>query len=110
MSSVSYGAGGRGIPLAVDEPYGLSANIEYQRVHQRHTVLVTRITGYLNERGFGGGGGGGGEGGGGDGAEDNTYWLCSNYYNINTVVFMLIKRMIKLAQENSRPRIFHGVS
>ena len=64
MSSVSYGAGGRGIPLAVDEPYGLSANIEYQRVHQRHTVLVTRITGYLNERGFGGGGGEGREGGG----------------------------------------------
>ena len=50
MSSVGYGAGGRGIPLAVDEPYGLSANIENQRVHQRHTVLVTRITGHLRER------------------------------------------------------------
>ena len=61
VSSVSYGAGGRGIPLAVDEPYGLSANIENQRVHQRHTVLVTRITRYLNERV--GGGGGGGRGG-----------------------------------------------
>ena len=60
MSSVGYGAGGRGIPLAVDEPYGLSANIENQRIHQRHTVLVTRITGYLKERVGGGGGGGGG--------------------------------------------------
>ena len=47
VSRVGYGAGGRGIPLAVDEPYGLSANIENQRIHQRHTVLVTRITRHL---------------------------------------------------------------
>ena len=47
VSCVGYGAGGRGIPLAVDESYGLSANLENQRVHQRHTVLVTRITRHL---------------------------------------------------------------
>ena len=62
MSSVGYGAGGRGIPLAVDEPYGLSANVENQRIHQRHTVLVTRITRHLKEGGGWGGGGGGAKG------------------------------------------------
>ena len=40
----------RGIPaLAMDELYGLSTIIENQQVHQRHTVLVTRITRHLME-------------------------------------------------------------
>ena len=80
MSSVGYGAGGRGIPLTVDEPYRLSANIENQRIHQRHTVLVTRITGYLEKR-VGGGRG--------RGVEGNTYRLCSKYC-INTVFMRMI--------------------
>ena len=50
MCGVGDSAGGRGIPLAVDEAYGLSADVEDQRVHQRHTVLVTRITTYLQRK------------------------------------------------------------
>ena len=46
MSCVGYS--GRGVPLTVDEVNGLSANIENQGVHQRHTVLVTRVTRHLH--------------------------------------------------------------
>ena len=38
MCSVGYSTGGGSVTLAVDECYGLSTNIEDQRVHQGHTI------------------------------------------------------------------------
>ena len=47
MSCVCNGAGGGSVAFAMNEGYGLSPHIKHKGVHQRHTVLVARLTGHL---------------------------------------------------------------
>ena len=47
VSCVCNGAGGGSVAFAMNEGYGLSPHIKHKGVHQRHTVLVARLTGHL---------------------------------------------------------------